>query len=115
MIGLLFASTALTPTMPTLPTPGTVWVRAHQQQQTPVVVRQWVAPSESAVFPTTTLTAGILDLGKDGYVKASPNAIPGAAKDIDLGSLLDTVPSDPQGERGLKKDAAGVERLKDRP
>jgi hypothetical protein len=38
----------------------------------------------------------------------------GAAKDLDLGSMLDTVPDDMHGDKGLAKDQAGVDRLKSR-
>ena len=38
----------------------------------------------------------------------------GGTADLKLGSLLDAVPDDIQGDKGLARDEAGVEKLKER-
>ena len=39
---------------------------------------------------------------------------PGSAADLNLGSFLDSVPVDIDGDAGVAKDQAGVDRLKER-
>ena len=58
-----------------------------------------------------TLSGGILDTFKGG---GGSEVFKGGVKDMDLGSMLDNVPLDPQGDKGARKDERGVERLKER-
>lgn len=104
---------ALAAWLPTVPQAPVVTQRIVQQQPSAVLsTTTLVAERSSDVFPTT-MVAGVIN-GAQGVAKASPNAIPGAAKDLDLGSMLDTVPDDMHGDKGLAKDQAGVDRLKSR-
>ena len=109
----------------------------------PVAVGHRHRPS-SSVFPTTALLARPLDLFGGSLlagpldlfggsktqvfkVAAHPllgySALPadgracrsqGSAADLDLSSLLDDVPLDMKGKKGIAEDQAGVARLKER-
>lgn len=57
-----------------------------------------------------TLSGGMLDVLQRGDVET----FKGGVDDLDLESMLDVVPVDLQGEKGIKKDQRGVERLKQR-
>ena len=111
MLAVFLASASLI--LPSVVTPGQEWVR-----QTPViasssVVKQHATLQDNAlVFPTTVNIVGLF--GGDSLPKPSKDAIPGSAKDIDLGSLLGSVPEDPNGKKGIERDEAGKERLKER-
>ena len=56
------------------------------------------------------LSGGMLDVLQRGDVET----FKGGVDDLDLESMLDVVPVDLQGEKGIKKDQRGVERLKQR-
>lgn len=100
--------------LPPAVTPGQAIVAPHRWRSTsPINQRVLLQQQESPIFPTTNVISGLFG-GDDGYAKASASAIPGSAKDLDLGSMLDTVPLDPNGAKGMAKDEAGKERLKDR-
>eukprot|EP00966_Prymnesium_polylepis_P168766 3902563-Prymnesium_polylepis.1 len=68
--------------------------------------------TESSIFPTTTVVSG----GLLQEVMGGPDrdVYQGAAADLDLGELLDDVPADMDGDKGLQRDSAGVERIKER-
>ena len=57
-----------------------------------------------------TLSGGMLDVLK----RADVEVFSGGVDDLDLESMLDVVPADLQGEKGIKKDERGVERMKQR-
>ena len=87
------------------------------QQAVPVVLDRQavfaaVAPpaADFGIFPTSTLLA----TGTIEKVMPGVEVYAGSAKDLDLSSFLDDVPSDMKGDNGLAKDAAGVARIKER-
>jgi len=88
MLVLTVASLSLV--LPTLPAP-------------PAIVQP--APAR-ATLPTTSSLAGLF--GDD------PVVYKGSADSLDLGSLLDSVPADAAGKKGIKRDQDGLQRLKER-
>ena len=63
------------------------------------------------LFPTTTLSGGLIKADKAG------DTFSGGMEDMSLSELLDNIPKsdlDLQGEKGMKRDANGVARLKER-
>mmetsp|Transcript_19085 Transcript_19085/g.61481 ORF Transcript_19085/g.61481 Transcript_19085/m.61481 type:complete len:124 (+) Transcript_19085:32-403(+) len=68
-------------------------------------------PLQQPELPSS-LVAGLFGLGEpkpDGK-----NVFKGTADDLQLDSLLSSVPADMGGKQGLKKDQEGVARLKER-
>ena len=70
----------------------------------PAIVR--AAPARAVALPTTAL-AGLFG-GDEGTVYK------GGSDSLDLGSLLDSVPADAGGKKGIQRDQQGLERLKER-
>ena len=69
----------------------------------PAIVRP-AAPA--AALPSSTLLAGLFGPDTATYK--------GSAENLDLGSLLDSVPEDAGGKKGVKRDQEGLQRLKER-
>ena len=74
--------------------------------------QRFAVRTESSIFPTSTVVSG----GLLQEVMGGPDrdVFQGAAKDLDLGAMLDDVPADMDGDKGLRRDNEGVERVKER-
>ena len=100
-----------------VPTPPPQLTAAHQFQRPQLTVVQQSSvllssDSDSLVFPPSSVTiAGPIDFTRAG---GTGLLFKGSADDINLSSLLDDVPADPNGAAGLEKDITGVEKLKAR-
>jgi len=91
MAAMLLGSAALGLILPTPPDPPAIVVAAR--------------PAVAAV-PTSTALAGLFG--------PEPTIYKGGAASLDLGSLLDTVPTDAGGKKGIERDQKGIDRMMQR-
>merc|ERR1719174_1389983 len=104
---LYLATAALAFVLPPIPQIVQPAPQVHALQATTVLIAD--ESSNNLLFPTTTtLSGGLLQATKAGDVYSG---------ELDLGDMLDTIPTsdlDLNGEKGMKRDAQGIQRLKAR-
>ena len=105
-MALAFATSALSLVLPmpvappALVQPATARIALH------------TAYDDGLVFPATQALAGTIESTGGGLLDGPKRDI--IKGELDLGSLLDTVPTDAGGKKGQQRDEQGLQRLKER-